>query len=126
MNACNGHVFSAGSNRCPALTPQTWKDRNPAIWGVHANCDSIVDWDEGTDRYSITLKNGWVFKKIKLLRKKSSSSEKIRMPPYSVVNKLIGSSFWSPKIRWEISPGPDRIYYGYYVQIEGPRGIPHY
>ena len=126
INDCNGRSFGTGGEMCVGIIPPTWKDRNPTIFSYHRNCDVIVDWDEGTDRYAINLKNGWVFKKIKLFQKKSSSSEKIRMPSYSVVNKLIGSSSWSPKIRWEISPGPDEISYGYYIQIEGPRGIPYY
>ena len=140
VNACNGKFFSDEAKRTKKTKKAlgaigcgarggvpTWKNRTPAIYSQHANCDVLVDWDEGTDRYIIRLKNGWVFKEIKLHREKTSSSEKITMPSYRQLNRsVVGTSSWSPKISWEISPGPDRIYYGFYVRIEGPRGIPHY
>ena len=125
-NQCNNNLFTAGSEKCSFMITPTWENRNPAIFSFHHNCGSLVDFDEGTDRYAITLKNGWVFKKFKLFQKKSSPSEKIRMPSYSRVNKWIGLSSWSPKIRWETSAGNNSLSFGYYVQIEGPNGIPHY
>ena len=95
------------------------------IWARHKNCDQIVDWDEGSDRYEIKLRSGWVFKDIKLRRKLSSSKEWVRAPSEERLKKeVVGTAEWSPKIKWKISPN-DYIEYAYWVEIEGPNGIPH-
>ncbi|MCA9458554.1 MAG: hypothetical protein KC587_17940, partial [Nitrospira sp.] len=104
-----------------------WKDRKPAIYAQHVNCDSIVDFDSGSDQYAIELKNGWVFKSFGLSREKTSSSEKINLPTYSQLNSaVVGTTLWTPRISWEVSPGFDRVHYAIYVEIEGPNGILHF
>ncbi len=79
-NHCNGLNTSTGGS-CFASSLKIWKEWG-SIYARHVNCDSIVDWDDGTDRYAITLKNGWVFSEVKMNSKKSSSSEKIHLPDY--------------------------------------------
>ncbi len=127
-NLCNGHSPPGGAEMCGLLAGiPTWQDRQPAIYGQHVNCDSMVDWDDGSDQYAIELKNGWVFKKFGLSHEKTSSSEKITLPTYSQLNSaVVGTSLWTPRISWEVSPGFDRVHYAIYVEIEGPNGIPHF
>jgi len=124
-NDCNGLNASTGGS-CFASSQKIFKERG-AIYARHVNCDSVIDWDDGADRFAITLKNGWVFKKVIMYRKVSSSSEKIHLPDYyKLRTTLPGRSSWKPKIPWEVSPGPDQLEYAYELWIEGPNGIPHY
>ena len=124
-NYCNGVNASTGGSCFQTSVPNFKKWGS--IYARHVNCDHIIDWDDGTDRYAITLKNKWVFTKVMMNSKKSSSSEKIYLPNYSALRKnLPGRSSWDRKIRWEVSPGPDQIEYVFEFWIEGPKGIPHY
>ena len=127
-NLCNGHSPKGGATGCALLAGiPKWKKRTPAIYAQHGNCDLIVDIDDGSDQYAIQLKNGWVFKKFGLSQEKTSSSEKITLPTYSHLNqKVVGTSLWTPRIPWKVSPGFDRVHYAIYVQIEGPRGFSHF
>ena len=134
-NLCNGRQpkqkrfpLAGAKSTCALLggIPE-WKKRTPAIYAQHINCDLIVDIDDGSDQYAIQLKNGWVFKKFGLSQEKTSSSEKITLPTYSHLNqKVVGTSLWTPRIPWKVSPGLDRVHYAIYVQIEGPRGLSHF
>ncbi|KPK21813.1 MAG: hypothetical protein AMK69_20965 [Nitrospira bacterium SG8_3] len=127
-NLCNGHSPPGGWEMCPLLAGiPTWQDRQPAIYAQHKNCDLIVDVDDGSDQYAIELKNGWVFKSFGLSREKTSSSEKITLPTYSQLNSaVVGTTVWTPRISWKVSPGFDSVHYAIYVEIEGPNGIPHF
>lgn len=124
-NYCNGLNTSTGGSCFSVGIPPVFK--TGSIYAQHVNCDSIVDWDDGKDRYEVALKNGWVFKKVEYSQKKSSASEKIHTPDYAKLRRdLPGTSSWKPEIRWEVSPGPDQLEYVYWLTIEGPKGVPHY
>ena len=124
-NYCNDLNTSTGGNCFSVAIPPVFK--TGSIYAQHVNCDSAVDWDDGTDKYEVTLKNGWVFKKVEYTFKKSSGSEKINPPDYAKLRRdLPGMSSWNPSIKWEVSPGPDQLEYVYWLTIEGPKGVPHY
>jgi hypothetical protein len=97
------------------------------LYAQHVNCDSIVDVDDGSDRFNVTLKNGWVFKTVEYLESMSSTSEEINGPDLAALrHNLPGTSSWEPEIQWTVSPGPDQLEYVYWLTIEGPRGVLHY
>jgi hypothetical protein len=124
-NYCNGLNTSTGGNCFSTRIPPVFK--TGTIYAQHVNCDSVIDWDEGKDRYSVQLKNGWVFKKVEFTYKTSSNSERIHSGDYAKLRRnLPGQTSWKPSIRWEVSPGPDQLSYVYWLTIEGPRGVPHY
>jgi hypothetical protein len=124
-NYCNGLNTSTGGSCFSAGIPPVFK--TGSIYAQHVNCDVAVDWDDGKDRYQVTLKNGWVFKKVEYSQKKSSGSEKIHAPDYAKLRRdLPGTTSWNPSISWEVSPGPDQLEYVYWLTIEGPKGVPHY
>ncbi len=124
-NHCNGLNTSTGGSCFAAAIPPVFK--TGAIYARHVNCDSVIDWDKGKDRYSVQLKNGWVFKKVEWTNNKSSGSEKIHAPDYGKLRQTLpGTTSWKPSIRWEVSPGPDQLSYVYWLTIEGPAGVPHY
>ena len=124
-NNCNGLDTSTGGSCFSGAIPPVFK--KASIYAQHVNCDSVVDWDDGKDRYSVQLKNGWVFKKVEYSQKKSSGSEKIHAPDYGRLRRILpGTTSWNPSIRWEVSPGPDQLSYVYWLTIEGPKGVPHY
>jgi hypothetical protein len=124
-NYCNALNTSTGGSCFVTGIPPVFK--TASIYAQHVNCDSIVDWDDGKDRYEVTLKNGWVFNKVEYSQRKSSPSEKIHTPDLAKLRRdLPGASSWKPEIRWEVSPGPDQLEYVYWLTIEGPKGVPHY
>lgn len=124
-NYCNALNTSTGGSCFAAAIPPVFK--TGSIYAQHINCDGAIDWDDGKDRYEVTLKNGWVFTKVEYSQKKSSASEKIHTPDYAKLRRdLPGTSSWKPEIRWEVSPGPDQLEYVYWLTIEGPKGVPHY
>ncbi|MCA9473646.1 MAG: IPT/TIG domain-containing protein [Nitrospirales bacterium] len=124
-NFCNALNTSTGGS-CFSSSVKSFREGS-TIYGRHVNCDTAVDTDGGTDRYAVTLKNGWVFKKVEYSYKKSSGSEKIIPPDYGKLRKTLpGTSSFNPNIKWEVSPGPDQLEYVYWLTIEGPNGIPHY
>ena len=124
-NYCNGLNTSTGGSCFAAGIPPVFK--TGSIYAQHVNCDVAVDWDKGKDRYEVTLKNGWVFKKVEYSDKPSSGSEKIHAPDYAKLRRdLPGTSSWKPEVGWEVSPGPDQLEYVYWLTIEGPKGVPHY
>ena len=97
---------------------------SPAIWGRHKNTDMMVDTDDGTDKYTIKLVNGWVLKCMYIVADTPGDSW-IRMPRKATVEKYVyGTSEWKPEMRWKIDIS-ESIVYAYWVQIEGPKGIPH-
>ena len=124
-NYCNGLNTSTGGNCFSSGIPPVFK--KGTIYAQHVNCDSVVDWDDGKDRFSVKLKNGWVFKKVEYTYKKSSNSEKIHSGDLGKLRRnLPGQTSWAPSIRWEVSPGPDQLSYVYWLTIEGPKGVSHY
>jgi hypothetical protein len=124
-NFCNGLNTSTGGSCFSSATLPVFA--TATIYALHVNCESIVDWDDGKDRYEVTLKNGWVFSKVEYSDKKSSGSEKIHAPDYAKLRRdLPGLNSWKPEISWEVSPGPDQLEYVYWLTIEGPKGVPHY
>ncbi len=123
-NTCNGYL-SPKKGICAVTRVPVWEKKEATIWAMHNNCTMVVDWDEGSDRYDITLKNGWVFKKFWRKKEKSGAKEWVNMPSYNTLNDtVVGTSTWKPTIKWKISPS-DWIRYMYWVQIEGPRGVPY-
>jgi len=124
-NICNGWNTSTGGSCSVKEVPPIIK--NGSFYGQHVNCDVAVDWDEGTDRFEVTLKNGWEFKKVEFFKLTSSNSERVHGPELGKLRReLPGQTSWKPAIRWEVSPGPDDLVYAYWLTIEGPKGVSHY
>lgn len=124
-NKCNSlNTSTGGSCFAKAIIPVIL---TTSFYAQHVNCDVAVDWDKGKDRWDVTLKNGWMFKKVEYISNKSSGSEKIDIGDYAALRQsLPGTSSWKPEIAWEVSPGPDQLEYGFWLTIEGPKGVPHY
>ncbi len=124
-NKCNSlNTSTGGSCFAKAIIPVIL---TTSFYAQHVNCDVAVDWDKGKDRWDVTLKNGWVFKKVEYISNKSSGSEKIDIGNYAALRQnLPGTSSWKPEISWEVSPGPDQLEYGFWLTIEGPKGVSHY
>lgn len=124
-NKCNSlNTSTGGSCFAKAIIPIIL---TTSLYAQHVNCDVAVDWDKGKDRYDVTLKNGWVFLKVEYIHDQSSPSEKVNFGDYAALRRnLLGATSWKPEIEWEVSPGPDQLEYGFWLTIEGPKGVPHY
>jgi hypothetical protein len=126
-NYCNGVNASTGGS-C-FISPSTPNFKNfGSIYARHVNCDHAIDWDDGMDRYAITLKNKWVFTRVMFNSYSSSKSDWAKpLPDYGTLRKTIpGQSSWKPLIMWKVSPGPDQLEYMLEIWIKGPKGIPYY
>lgn len=118
----------------PILNP--WKVRAPkgyfvpepfSLFGYHKNTDTMVDVDDGVDKFHIVLRNGWVFKDFEAKQKLHDDNGWIKMPSGEYLNgKLRGGSEGHVGVPWKLSPGQSTVAYGYHVRIEGPAGIPHF
>jgi hypothetical protein len=114
-NCCN-HILTGDS--CSGFTEVCEEEYDAAIVGFHRNVSLAVGNDEGTDRYSIHLKNGWVFKDVKVGKDTTSSDEHIGGP---VPPCPIGQSDWNPEFNWLVTQG-DKVRYGVRIVVEGPYG----
>jgi hypothetical protein len=125
-NYCNGVNASTGGS-CFQTSLKNFKAWG-SIYARHVNCDHAIDWDDGMDRYAITLKNKWVFTRVSFTDHKSSGSEKVKpLPDHGTLRKIIpGQSSWEPIISWKVSPGPDQLEYMWEIWIKGPKGVPYY
>jgi len=98
--------------------------REKTISAYHVNCDLLVDWDKGRDRYTIELKNGWVIRAIRWGWNAHSTSEKLGLPSaQALTDKYKGASTITLWVPFEVSPGPDWLDYWIDVDVKGPAGI---
>lgn len=99
-------------------------NREKTISGWHVNCDLIADWDKGSDRYTIELRNRWIIEEIRWGWNPHSTSEKLNLPsPQALTQKYKGASTITLWVPFEVSPGPDWLDYWIDVDVKGPAGI---
>ena len=127
-NVCNGLDVSTGGCSPFAVGPLPPVEQPATISAFHENCELIVDWDKGTDKYAITLKNGWVINKIQPGEKGDGWNDQTlrTMEEIQQIFSAPGKPSWNPHIRWQVSPGPGDLHYWYKIWIEGPKGVPHF
>jgi len=90
-----------------------------AICAFHKNSWGTIGDDKGNDKFTINLKNGWVFKKMEILVWKKTSGDEVLSgptPPFPV-----GQSSWTATIHWVASPN-DYVWYKIKIIVEGPIG----
>jgi hypothetical protein len=125
-NWCN----PLNSARNPWRVPDSLGRYGPerfTLFGFHKNTDTMIDVDDGVDKFHIVLRNGWVFKKFEAKKKLRDDNGWIRMPSAESLNKTHkGDSDVHVGVHWKLSPGPSELAYGYHVEIEGPVGIPYF
>jgi len=117
INCCN-HILTTEAAGGAPTHYCTSKPQDVAIIGFHLNVSGAIGDDEGTDRYSIHLTNGWVFKDVVFDKGGSSPDEHIGGP---VPPCPIGQSDWNPEFNWLVTPG-DYVSYGFRIIVEGPLG----
>jgi hypothetical protein len=111
-----------GLNKDCFHTAKLHKDKT--ITAYHVNCDSIVDWDKGSDQYTIELKNNWVIEAIRWGWSPHSTSEKLKLPSAdALTQKYKGGSKMTLFVPWEVSPGPDWLSYWIDIDVKGPAGV---
>ncbi len=121
-NLCNDHHHSDSDCFGPGQ-----KHKDTATFTVlHQNCDSILDWDEGNDVFTVTLKNGYEIVDIDMFYTLSSISEYLDIPSEASLDADAGATSWAKMIHWEVSPGMDYVQYGFFFQVSGPRGVLHF
>jgi hypothetical protein len=98
--------------------------KDKTISAYHVNCDLVVDWDDGSDQFTIELKNKWVIDQIRWGWNPHSTSEKLKLPSAeALTQKYKGASKMTLSVPWEVSPGLDWLSYWIDVDVKGPAGI---
>ena len=90
-----------------------------AIVATHVNAWAAVGNDTGTDKYRITLYNGWTLEDLHWAVGVEPGQGWAKRP-----SGFTKGATWSPSIQWLVTPD-DRISYFAVVTIAGPRGVPH-
>lgn len=109
FNAC-------GSNWSGPGTIRGWHKNSCTIW--FAGC--YVD-DDDWDKYkTVTLKNDWTIAWVNTTKSYSSSNEWISGPG----SPSGSATSWQANYHWHVSPS-DTVEYRTFIDVEGPRGVPH-
>jgi hypothetical protein len=106
-----------------------WADPDDGLWfasicadtfyGFHLNVWGAIGDDVGTDKFEITLKNGWVIDGGKVYVY-VDQGEGYTLGPGTVP---VGVTSWKPSVQWNVSPNDD-LCHGADVYISGPKGVP--
>ena len=89
------------------------------FYGFHLNCWGCIGDDLGTDKFAITLKNGWVIDGGKVYVN-VDQGEGYTLGPGAVPS---GVTSWNPSIQWNVTSNDD-LCHGADVYISGPKGVP--
>jgi hypothetical protein len=124
--SCNGREayaanFSPTGLSCIHLGPPGPLVFGATFCGSHENCWACIGDDGGTDKFSITLKNGWVFKSISYSVYPSEVGEASASAPSP--SFPTGKDNWQPSVTWSATPN-DSVFYHAHVHITGPIGVP--
>jgi len=111
-DVCNGVVDPNDGDWFSSSCGQTF-------YGFHLNCWGCIGDDFGTDKFEITVKNGWVIDGGKI-HVNVASGEGYTLGPGAVPSN--GTS-WKPSVQWNVSSNDD-LCHGADVYISGPKGVP--
>ena len=99
-----------------------------SLVGDHRNCWAALADDSDTDRYRISLRNGWVLDSAQFASAVfgGDQDQGSTTPPSGTLPAgfVEGASSWEPEIAWEVSPN-DEIAYGMTIFIRGPACASH-
>ena len=89
----------------------------PTVYGMHFNCGTIGD-DTGTDRFEISLANGWfVHDVVEQEEDNSSDDEEV---DFSQVPTGEGVSNLTVSVDWTATPNDDNVRYWMRLEAKGP------
>lgn len=108
-DVCNGWVDPDDGDWFSYTCGQTYS-------GFHLNCWGCIGDDLGTDKFEITLKNGWVIDggQVHVIVDEGFAF-RVEVPS--------GVTSWKPSIQWNVTPNDD-LCHGADVYISGPKGVP--
>jgi hypothetical protein len=113
-DVCNGWVDPDDGDWFAYTCGQTYS-------AFHLNCWGCIGNDLGTDKFEVTLKNGWTIDGGKV-HVNVEQGEGFAM--VSTGNEVpTGGSSWKPRIEWNVTPNDD-LCHGADVYITGPKGVP--
>jgi hypothetical protein len=112
LDECNGKRDPDDGNWFSWACAQTF-------YGFHLNCWGCIGDDLGTDKFEITVKNGWVIDGGKVYVH-VDSGEGYTLGPGAVPSNVTS---WKPSVQWNVSSNDD-LCHGADVYISGPKGVP--
>lgn len=89
------------------------------FYGFHYNVWGTIGDDKGTDKFEITVKNGWAIDGGKVYVH-VDQGEGYTLGPGAVPFNVTS---WKPSVKWNVSPNDD-LCHGADVYIVGPKGVP--
>jgi hypothetical protein len=119
-NHCNG--VDAGGDWYVAPQPfSSGPGFEESIYGYHYNCWGCIGNDSGTDKYQVTLANGWTFSGLLLEEHDPGSEGDVNGPTPGFPS---GASSWAPQWGW-MATSDDYVWYAAAIEIEGDCGVPY-
>lgn len=112
LDECNGKRDPDDGNWFSWSCAQTF-------YGFHYNVWGAIGDDLGTDKFEITVKNGWVIDGGKVYVH-VDQGEGYTLGPGAVPSNVTS---WKPSVSWNVSPNDD-LCHGADVYIVGPKGVP--
>ncbi len=116
------HVYVPGARENVGVEYSVSGNYATAMYGTHCNVHAAVGNDVGHDNYRITLKNGWRISgadfKVERINAEAETKIMDHTPPHEALDK----SAWEARVDWQVDEGKETIWYGYHIEIVGPKG----
>ena len=113
VDSCNSHYNTDSVPFCSSPFVSAGQDGDTIV-GHHWTC---VGDSEGTDSYSASLENGWLFESAAFSDLKGSNSA-------TMTGFQSGTESMNVKVNWS-NENVSYVLYRMNVSIEGPKGVPH-
>jgi hypothetical protein len=113
VDKCNSHYNTDSVPFCSSPFVSAGQDGDTIV-GHHWTC---VGDSEGTDSYSASLENGWLFESAAFSDLKGSNSA-------TMTGFQSGSQSMNVKVNWS-NENVSYVLYRMNISIEGPKGVPH-
>ncbi len=123
-NSCNRRSYNDdGTAKSLTGSWDDYLDQHLVMWGSHTNEWGDFAIDKDYDKYTIKLKNGWVISKVSFERGYSDDHDlHTKILSYTSPSTAEGRSEWTARVDWQIDPGYEFLWYGYSIEIVGPKG----
>jgi hypothetical protein len=113
VDSCNSHFNDDSGIFCSPPFVSAGQDGDTIV-GYHWTC---VGDSEGTDSYSASLKNGWLFENAAFTNLSGGNSA-------AVAGFQSGTTSMNVKVSWS-NENVSYVLYRMNISIEGPKGVPH-
>ena len=116
------YVYVPGARENVGVEYSTPDETVMAMYGAHCNVHAAVGNDVGHDIYRITLKNGWWISKADFKVERIRAEEETKITAHTPPSEALDKNVWEARVDWQVDEGKETIWYGYHIEIVGPKG----